>query len=148
LGDDVQAIKAGIMEIADVLVVNKADQDNADRVVQALQLALRLGPATPWTPPIIKCVAMLGRGIVDVHNAIEQHRSFLREDGRWQQRERERVRSQILDLVEHRLMERVLATVGEARLAALVESVVDRKSDPYAAVDSLLEAIGSIGSRG
>ncbi len=141
LGDDVQAIKAGIMEIADVFVVNKADRDNADRVVMALELALKLGPRKDWQPPIIKTVAVNGTGIADLAAAIDRHLDHLRRSAGLAQRERERVRYQILDMVEHRLLNRLLKTVGRAEVDRLVDDVASRRLDPYSAVDELLRRV-------
>lgn len=142
LGDDVQAIKAGLMEIADIFVVNKADQDNADKVVMALQMALRLGPPAPWTPPIVKCVAKAGEGIDTLVDAIGEHWAFLQQDYHILQRERERARFQLLEMAEHRLRQRLLARVGEQEFARIVDDVANRRTDPYTAIDSLLASVG------
>lgn len=142
LGDEVQAIKAGIMEIADIFVVNKADRENADRVAMALEMALRLGPPGAWRPPIIKAVAVRGRGVDELVAAIDQHIAFLHEDGRIRHLERERARFQILEMVEHRLVSRLVRAVGEPEMERIVEEVAERRADPYWAAERLLERLG------
>lgn len=146
LGDDVQAIKAGLMEIADVFAVNKSDLDHADRVVVALEAALRLGPAGPWKPPVVKVVAATGQGIDDLVEALEGHRRFLREDDRWQRREEERVRFQLLEMVEQRLTQRFVAGLAPGELDRLVGEIVARRADPYSAVESLINRTARKGS--
>lgn len=142
MGDDVQAIKAGIMEIADIFVVNKSDRENADRVLMALENALRLGPTAAWKPPIVKVVAVRGMGIDDLVARIAEHRAFLAQEDRLAVRERERIRFQILEMAESRFRERLLAEVGKNELDNLVAAVERRETDPYTAVDDLLSRLG------
>lgn len=142
LGDDVQAIKAGIMEIAEVFAVNKADYANVDRVVLSLQLALHLGPPTAWKPPIIKTVATTRLGIEDLADAIDRHYAFLVDGNLLHRAERKRVRFQLQELLEERLRERLLQTMGEAGLDALAERVASRQTDPYSAADEMLASLG------
>lgn len=142
LGDDVQAIKAGLMEIADIFVVNKADQENADKVVMALQMALRLGPPAPWTPPIVKCIARDGEGIDTLVDKIGDHWAFLQQDYHLIQRERERARFQLLEMAERRLRQRLLTKVGEQEFARIVDDVANRRTDPYTAINELLASVG------
>ncbi|MHB1133637.1 MAG: methylmalonyl Co-A mutase-associated GTPase MeaB [Chloroflexota bacterium] len=141
LGDDVQAIKAGMMEIADIFAVNKADLDNVERVVLSLRLALHLGPPSDWKVPVLRTIAIDGRGIAELVDAIEKHRAFLGEDGRLRLRERERVRFQIMEIVEQRLRRQLLDTVGAEGLDLLAERVAKREQDPYAAADELLDKL-------
>jgi LAO/AO transport system kinase len=138
LGDDVQAIKAGLMEIADIFAVNKADIDNADRVVLALKLALHLGPASPWEVPILKTVATTNVGIEALADAVDRHFTYLADSQQLAGRERERVRVQILDLFGERVQDRLLQALGETGLQELVARVASRETDPYAAADELL----------
>jgi GTPase len=144
-GDDVQALKAGIMEIADIFVVNKADREGADRLVTAVEanLALHLYGADEWRPPILKTVATSGRGVPELAAAVAQFRSRTASD----QAARRRARSEyrLRELVAQRFMshlERQVLQPGE--FTRLVERIAARELDPYtAAADLLARAIQS-----
>lgn len=146
MGDDIQAIKAGILEVGDLFVVNKADLPNADRVAKQLtaMLHLREAPADGWNPPILKTVAERAKGIPELVDAFEAHRAHLEASGGLAHktiRRRERV---FHDLLRERAAARVLATApagGEDVLAALRAGELD----PYTAVDSLLGAGATAG---
>jgi LAO/AO transport system kinase len=142
-GDDVQALKAGIMEIADVFVVNKADRDGADRLVSSVEsnLTLHNYAADDWRPPIVKTIATSGEGIAGVVEAVDRYRTRHADDAR---RRHDRSEARIRELVTERFMARLEGEVlAEGELAALVERVVRREIDPYAAADDLLRrAVG------
>lgn len=147
LGDDVQALKAGLLEIADILVVNKADRPGAAQTARALEVTLDLGrnnaqegePQTPlWRPPVLKTVALDGTGVAELLEAITAHRSYLHESGLWEERERQRVRSDVLRMLERELVGRLMERVGEDALERWVERVVAREADPYLAVERLM----------
>ena len=150
LGDDVQAIKAGIMEIADIFAVNKADREGADSAAMTLEMMLNLGNSlshhdgptdeASWRPPILKTVAVRGEGIVPLVDAIEGHAAYLRGVDRWRQREREHVRTELRDILSQQLTERFLAEISGDRLEALTEQVLARELDPYSAVASLFNS--------
>ncbi len=142
LGDDVQAIKAGLMEIADIFAVNKADIDNADRVVLALRLALHLGPASPWEVPILKTVATTRVGTVELADAIDRHYKYLQDSQQLDSRERERARAQLQELFAERVRERLLQTLGAPGFEEVAERVASREIDPYSAADELLALLG------
>jgi LAO/AO transport system kinase len=137
-GDGVQAIKAGLMEIPDVIAVTKADREGADAMVSQLTDALRLVPGGPWEPPVVRVRALEPGGADDLWDAVEDHRAFLGEQGRLQERRREGLTRQLRALAVDRLSRRVEAASGET-LDALVERVLQRRIDPSAAVDELLE---------
>jgi LAO/AO transport system kinase len=159
-GDDVQAIKAGILEAADLLVVNKADLPGADNAVRALQSALELAAnlrpvwdhhgrletveaasaEAAWTPPILKAVATQGEGIVELVDAIQAHGAHLQAGGGWRRRDRERLSREVLSLLGTQLLEAFLESRGQSQLDAAVESVVTRRSSPRQAVEGLLGA--------
>ena len=141
LGDDVQAIKAGILEIADVLVVNKADQPGAADAVRALRGMLSLAHGrTEWKVPICETVAVEGKGVDELLKAIDQHRSYLEASGEMDQRKRANVKRQVEMLLQEQLMARfMLAQNGGNKLEEAVEAVVSRASDPYSAVEELLK---------
>ncbi|HID89265.1 MAG TPA: methylmalonyl Co-A mutase-associated GTPase MeaB [Anaerolineales bacterium] len=143
LGDDVQALKAGLLEIADVLVVNKADRPGADQTARALEVTLDLGRNSTggidgWRPPIIKTVALNGTGVKAVAEAIGAHRAYLQRSGLWDRRERERIRADLIRALEEALLGRLLERVGEEELNRWVECIAAREADVYAAVESLV----------
>ncbi len=139
LGDEIQAIKAGSMEIADLFVVNKADREGADRAARELQEMVHLGPKRDWTPPVLKAAALKDEGIAGVAEALEQHRAFLAPRmGEWRRRTAEaEVRDMVRDLAEAQVAD--LRKNPEARSA--VERVAARKSDPYTAARELLRKL-------
>jgi len=142
LGDDVQAIKAGILEIADVLVVNKADQPNADITVRALRGMLALSqPESGARPtPICETVATEGKGIAELAAAIDDHRSHLNASGGMIERTRARIRRQIETMLREQLYARFISrNGGHAELDAAVEAVMDRRVDPYSAVEEMIK---------
>lgn len=162
LGDEVQAIKAGILEIADVFAVNKADREGADRTVMALKMMLSLGvpdkhqvmhhgrllpvtlpPPDPdpaaWMPPIHKTVAVQNQGIGELVDAIEAHRLYLEQSGTRQLRDRLRAATELRMILRDYLLAQVLARIPLAALDALVDSVAERRLDPYTAVRQLVE---------
>ncbi|HTK14896.1 MAG TPA: methylmalonyl Co-A mutase-associated GTPase MeaB [Acidimicrobiia bacterium] len=137
-GDEVQAAKAGLLEIADIFVVNKADRPGADVTVSDLAGMLDLGARKRWQPPIVRTIATTGDGLAELWDAIGAHREFLEADGAVDARRRARLVDEIRGLLAERLLERAGAmTEGEA-FDALVDGVADRTSDPYKAVDALL----------
>ncbi len=140
-GDEVQAVKAGILEIADILVVNKADQARAEMTARQLAVFLNLNRDEGWEVPILKTVAIRGRGVVELADAIERHRSFLESSGRLKEARRQRARRQLLTLAREELLSGVLATAeGNGRLEELVEAIAKRELDPHTAAQRLIEA--------
>jgi len=144
LGDDVQAIKAGILEIADIFVVNKADREGADKTVAELQAMMGLGPGrSDWSPPILKTVATQGQGIAELAQGIFAHRAHLDRQGLRQTRQRERSRALFLELLQEqgtrRLLERASAN---GTLEQTIERIARREMDPYSAVEELLAKAG------
>ena len=142
-GDEVQAIKAGILEIADILVVNKADQPRADITVQQLHAFLNLSRNEGWDVPILKTVAIKADGVVELAEAIDQHRTFLESSGRMEEAMRHRARRQLLALAQEELLARVLASAeANGHLDELVEAIARREVDPHTAARRLIEAAG------
>ena len=140
LGDDIQAIKAGVLEIADVLVVNKADRPGADETARDLAQMLTLGKMrTSWKPPIIRTVAATGENVPQLVDAIEKHRAWAAENGERERRRRDAARVEVEELLREALVRRLRDRVGEERVARAVARVADRAIDPYAAVDELLK---------
>jgi LAO/AO transport system kinase len=143
LGDDIQAIKAGILEIADIYCVNKADLPGADRTVAHLQQMLTLGMRgrdVEWMPPIVETVATTGAGTEALADAIDRHEGFLRAGDGWRERERARAVAELRRRLHARMVEGLLAQTGASRVDELLEGIVARRIDPAAAVDSLVAA--------
>ena len=142
MGDGIQAAKAGILEIGDVYVVNKADRDGADQVVRDLRSVLNLGAeAGIWRPPIVKTVAADGTGLDDLLAAMAKHRTHLEESGELTRRRRERARREIEAIAVTSLRARFAGVHGHADLDGLAAEVVDGGQDPYRAADRLIAAI-------
>ncbi len=138
-GDEVQALKAGIMEIADVFVVNKADREGADRLASAVEanLALHHYANGEWRPTIVKTVATSGQGVAELVDAIAQFRAH----GAQQQAARRKTRSEyrLRELVSHRFMEHLERQVlAPGELATIVDRIAERAVDPYTAAHDLL----------
>jgi LAO/AO transport system kinase len=141
LGDDIQAIKAGVLEIADVIVVNKADRPGADETARDLAQMLRLGKGrTAWVPPIVRTSAQTGDGLPQLLDSIAKHRAWSEESGERERRRREAARAEVESLLREELVRRLAGRIGADRLEAAVARVADRAIDPYAAVEELLGA--------
>ncbi len=140
LGDDVQATKAGILEIADIFVVNKADREGADKTQRQLQMMLQLGdaPGEGWDIPIILTVATRGEGIGAVVDAIEGHRAYLQESGSLEQRERDRVGRELRMILQNMALDLVRERVPEEQRLRFVNQIQARAIDPYTAAEQLL----------
>ncbi|MFQ5341379.1 MAG: methylmalonyl Co-A mutase-associated GTPase MeaB [Anaerolineae bacterium] len=140
LGDDIQAAKAGILEIADVFVVNKADLAGADQAVTQLRTMLNLDPHMgAWRPPIIKSTATTGEGVPELVDAIEEHRAHLLDSGEKPRRDRTRVQSEVLDILRQTLLNRALASVSQEEFEIMLDQVAQREIDPYTAVEKILD---------
>ena len=138
-GDAIQTLKAGVMEIADLFVVNKADRPDASRLVADLEMAVRLLPAGGWRPPVLATVATTGEGIDAVLAALGAHRRHLEQTGALQARRRARWQREILRIAEGRVRARLLQDAGPL-LEELAAHVAAGDLDPYAAADRLLQA--------
>lgn len=160
MGDEVQTIKAGILEIADILVVNKADRPGALRTVKALEMMLHMGQiggmGTPgqlvdregvsevrtlksWRRDVLQTVAIEGKGILELVKGVRAHKSYLLATGEWVEREKQRSRMEMERMLRDRFMSRLLETIPEDSREQFVLAVVSREMDPYTAVDQLFE---------
>ena len=144
-GDDIQAMKAGIMEIGDIFVVNKADKDGADRLVTDIKMMLELG-STPreWTPPIIKTVATENQNIDILVEKIGEHKEFLAKSGMLDSRRKERIRSEITKIVEHEIFRYYDSLISENKdlFDQRLEHILTRKENPYQLAKQAVEIIG------
>ena len=163
LGDDIQAIKAGILEIADVFAVNKADHDGADHAVMALRMMLDLNSGDAhtmmhhgrlmkavtsediaekkavWQPPIHMTVATRREGITELAEAILAHRAHLEQTGGLVRRERERAAAELEMIIQYESLRRVLARTDRVQLSSLLDRIVQRELYPYSASQQLLK---------
>jgi LAO/AO transport system kinase len=145
MGDAIQAAKAGILEIGDLYVINKADRDGADQVRRELRSMLALAQRSEgeWTPEIVKTIASKGEGIDDVVAAIERHRVHLAASGELERRRLRRARDEIEAIAVTALREQWRGVHENAALDDLAAAVVAGESDPYAAADLLLESLAT-----
>jgi LAO/AO transport system kinase len=157
LGDDIQVIKAGILEIADIFVVNKADLEGADGVALSLEVMMSLGnsekilhhgilmeikpaaqsPQPRWRPPICKTIATRGEGIKALAETIEKHLAFLKESGAWEEKEKLRASREVEEILRTELLKRVLSKVDRQAIEEILGRVVKREIDPYTAAEKL-----------
>jgi len=141
MGDDIQAIKAGIMEIGDVFVINKADREGVLRTQKELEALLGLAHRPDmWNPPIVKTIATESRGIEDLAAAIESYDTFQKQADAGRERRQAIARWRLLELLQERLLSDLLDTNGtREQLELLAGQVADKTSDPYSAVEILLK---------
>jgi LAO/AO transport system kinase len=139
MGDDIQAIKAGVLEIADLLVINKADRDGVDKLKLHLQAMLSLAPKKPWRVPILKTVAVQGQGIPELIGKIEQHLEYLKASGEYEQRQKARLRDELLSRIREEVSRRVLRREHQpGGLAELIRQLESRQLDLNEAAQQLL----------
>lgn len=160
LGDEIQAIKAGILEIADVLVVNKADRPGVENTERALRSTLELAhptkriflhhgqamkivatesDSTIWIPPIVKTISTEGTGIPELAEAIEKHKNHLYQTGDWAARDRARLRSEVEAVLQEELMDRFMQSISQTEYEQALEKIIQRHVSPDEVVRSLLD---------
>jgi LAO/AO transport system kinase len=147
-GDDVQALKAGIMEIGDIFVVNKADREGADRAAQAIAANLSLGEATAsagWKPPIVKTEATRAIGIDELWRQISRYRGHSADQLAARRHERQRLR--LRELLARQLVRRIESSLPSGEIERMAERVAARELDPYSAVDELISGVGRVPRR-
>jgi len=139
MGDDVQSIKAGIMEIADIFVVNKSDREGTERVereIRALQsLAIR---KDEWVPPIVKTVASEGRGVTELASAIAEYESFLQNENRLLKHTVHNWEERLMEMLRDSMMQRAREQLGDGSIARLAAEVAAHKRDPYSLVEEII----------
>jgi LAO/AO transport system kinase len=148
LGDDVQNMKAGLMEVADIFVLNKAEREGADRLEQQLQAMLELAPGSndgaAWKPPIVRTTATEGKGIGALAAAIDQFRAERERSGEQRAKALEYWKQRLMLLLEAQLLNRALGNDGRRALESLASEVAERKKNPYTAVRELLARAGLV----
>lgn len=167
MGDDIQAIKAGILEIADILVINKADRPGVENTERALRGMLELGhpsrlvqvdhnrqhqftpsmgstpaakpePAVFWLPPILRAIAPEGVGLIDLVQTIARHRTYLEQSGEWAKRDQMRIRSELEAILKETLVSRWRATLPESQYQQALQNLAERRTSPHQVVEQLL----------
>lgn len=138
LGDDIQAIKAGIMEIGDVFAVNKSDRDGAQRTAREIEMMLDFNHSD-WRPPVKMVAAALNQGIEELYEALHEHRAYMINSGKFDRRRVQNAKNELLELVKIQVMQKLLDpnTHGES-LEALAEAVANRTNDPYSASQQII----------
>jgi len=150
LGDDVQALKAGILEIADILVVNKADLSGADLVVKSLQAMLELGYPLPvnqlqanrfndWVPPVLSTVATGEVGIEELLVQVQKHKEIILENGQWQKKDRQRLESWLESLFAEKIGSHWKQVIASKTYAELLALLLSRQLSPYQVLNQLLK---------
>jgi LAO/AO transport system kinase len=144
LGDDIQSMKAGLMEIGDIFVLNKSDREGADRLEQELHAMLSLVmPRDGWHPPVVRTIASENKGIDALAAAIAKFRKHFESSGDRQRKHIQHWKQRLMELLESRLLERALGgSDGESRLTKLAAEVAERKKDPFSAVSEILAGSG------
>jgi LAO/AO transport system kinase len=145
LGDDIQNMKAGLMEVADIFVLNKSEREGADRLEQELHAMLSLVmPRDGWHPPVVRTVASENKGLDTLASTIAKFRVHFESSGERRRKHVEHWKARLIELAESRLMQKVLGGKdADARLTALAGEVADRKKDPFAAVTEILNQGGA-----
>jgi len=161
MGDDIQAIKAGILEIADILVVNKADRPGVENTERALKAMLELAHPTRrpttghhgvlaqtpqplpeesplWIPPVIRSVATTGEGVEEAAQAITRHAAYLRSSGEWQERDAARLQAELETLLQSTLVNRWKNNLADGQYEEVLQSLLERRIAPYTAIEKLL----------
>lgn len=145
MGDDIQALKAGILEIADCFCVNKADRPGADQTAAELRMLLSLDAQrgkNDWRPPILKTVAATGEGVPELVDALGKHLAYLQTSGQLLVRSERQARSEIMALLYQAVLARMQATVGPDRFNQLVADVAARHTDPYSVAQTIAHELG------
>jgi LAO/AO transport system kinase len=147
-GDSVQALKAGVMEIPDVIAVNKRDHPHARTMLQEVRGVLALSPTREWDPPIVLTEAIAGGGIDDLWDAVQRHRAYLGQNGRLTERRRAKLAAEVFSVASSRAQEHLERTVrADPELRRLLDAVERRELDPLSAVREILERVFRIPSR-
>jgi LAO/AO transport system kinase len=139
-GDSIQAMKAGLMEVADVLVVNKADRPAAGQMVRTLEADLTLRPAADWTPPVLATIASRGEGVAELEDAVAAHHAYLVASGALDRRRQDRARTEILAILEDRLRRQAHERTADL-LPTWTRRVAVGEATPYTAARALLAAL-------
>jgi LAO/AO transport system kinase len=139
LGDDIQAIKAGIMEIGDIFVVNKADRENVNKAMIDIEAMLNMNPEREeWRPPVVKTTAITGEGITELLDKVDKHKKYL-EAGAIATRHKQRVETELVEVIKEKVAQSIIEDLKQRHeLDKLVQRILAKEMDPYSAADMLL----------
>ncbi len=143
MGDEIQAIKAGILEVGDIFVVNKADREGADKTVRELEIMLEMNtyPQGAWRPVVVKTEAIHHRGILELMEHIDRHRAHLGK-ALWEKRQGERIQRKFMEILRDCLFQEAVERIqGEGRWEPLMEDLAERRVDPYSAMEKVTQAL-------
>ncbi len=142
MGDDVQTIKAGIMEIADIFVINKSDREGAERVEREIRAMQSLATRSDnWTPPIVKTVASEGQGVADLAKAIADYEAFLKKEDLVSKRNVQNWRERLIEMLRDAMLEKARAEMNDGDAAHFAAQVADHKRDPYTVVEEIVSRV-------
>ncbi len=142
MGDDVQTIKAGIMEIADIFVINKSDREGAERVEREIRAMQALAARKHnWTPPIIKTVASEGQGIAELAKAISQYESYLKKENLLLKRNVENWRERLVEMLRDAMLEKARAEITDGEMGRYAAEIAEHKRDPYSLVEKIVSRV-------
>ncbi len=141
MGDDIQIIKAGIMEIGDIFVINKADKEGYEKLVIEIEMMLDLNQNSRWRPPVLKTIATDDIGIQELWQGISNHLEYLKESGELEQRRRESAKKEIFDLIQEKWKEIIFNSISNGVLDEIVTKIVKRDEDPYTVVRKLSDIL-------
>ena len=142
MGDDVQTIKAGIMEIADIFVINKSDREGAERVEREIRGMQALAAREDnWTPPIIKTVASEGQGIAELAEAISQYESYLKKENLLLKRNVENWRERLVEMLRDAMLEKARAEITDGEIGRYAAEIAEHKRDPYSLVEKIVSRV-------
>ncbi len=145
LGDEIQTIKAGIMEIGDIFIINKADREGADKTSMEIQAMLGLNPNKPeWVPPIIQTIARKGKGVDAVVEKIEDHYKYLKDSGMFEKMIEQGIREELDIQIKSQLGRIIKNNIDDKTLEKLVKDIIDKNIDPYSAAKFVLKDIEDI----
>ncbi|MGI6679353.1 MAG: methylmalonyl Co-A mutase-associated GTPase MeaB [Dehalobacterium sp.] len=140
-GDAIQTIKAGIMEIADIFVINKADLRDADRVQAEVEAMLDMKEESPWRPPVLQTISLTGAGVKEVWTKVLEHRTYIETSGILEQLQKKRLKEELREIVEHNLKKQILRFMEDlGEIDILVEKIFRRELDPYTVARNLMDA--------
>jgi LAO/AO transport system kinase len=145
MGDDVQTIKAGIMEIADIFVINKSDREGAERVEREIWAMQSLATRSDnWTPPIVKAVASQGKGIAELATAIANYEEFLKKENLVMKRNVQNWRDRLLEMLREAMLDKARAQLSNGEAERLAAAVAEHKRDPYTVVEEIVAKVTTI----
>ena len=143
MGDDVQTIKAGIMEIADIFVINKSDREGAERVEREVRAMQSLAMRTDhWSPPIVKTVASEGKGIEELAAAIASYETYLKKENLVLKRNIQNWQERLVEMLRDAMLERARTQLGDGRAEQYAAEVAQHKRDPYTLVEEIVRKAG------